>query len=66
MEDVGWYFYCTFSIFYGHFGIFYGHLVYFLVNVVCIFFTFWFVVSRKMWQPCLKSEDGFKLLLLCS
>jgi hypothetical protein len=31
------------GIFYGHFGTFCGHLVY-----------FWYVVPRKIWQPCVK------------
>jgi hypothetical protein len=45
MEDVG--------IFYGH----YGHLVYYVTlwqfyGYLCsIFFPFWYVVSRKIWQP---------------
>jgi hypothetical protein len=33
------------GIFYGPFGIFYGHFVYFS--------SFWYVVSRKIWQPLL-------------
>jgi hypothetical protein len=45
MEDVGikW-----------PFGLFYGHLVYF--KVICyIPPPFWYVVARKIWQPCLRS-----------
>jgi hypothetical protein len=59
MEDVG--------IFCGHLvyftairyilrplGIFYGHLVYFSL--------FWYVVPRKIWQPCSRVEDrGFQV-----
>jgi hypothetical protein len=49
VEDVGlfygrlvyltdtWYFLWPFGKFYGHFG---------------IFFPFWYVVARKIWQPC--------------
>jgi hypothetical protein len=43
------------------FGIFYGHLVYF-VAIWCIlllfgiFFPFWYVVPRKIWQPWLASR----------
>jgi hypothetical protein len=53
MEDV--------SIFYGQLVIFlptgkvYGQLLYFMVN----FFTFWYVVSRKIWQPCSRSNAFF-------
>jgi hypothetical protein len=32
------------------FGIFHGYLVY-------IFFQFWYVVPRKIWQPCLVRAD---------
>jgi hypothetical protein len=38
------------------FGIFYGHWVYFLpfgnVVVILYFSTFWYIVSRKIWQSC--------------
>jgi hypothetical protein len=33
------------------FGIFYGDSVYFVVTLV-YFFPFWYVVPRKIWQPC--------------
>jgi hypothetical protein len=32
------------------FGTFYGHLVYFVVILV-YFPRFWYVVTRKIWQP---------------
>jgi hypothetical protein len=52
MEDVG--------IFYGHNGLFYGHLVYFVVildidGYLVYFPPFWYVVKRKIWQPCRSS-----------
>jgi hypothetical protein len=33
------------------FGIFYGHFVYFVV-ILAYFYAFWYVVPRKIWQPC--------------
>jgi hypothetical protein len=44
-------------------GPIYGHLVYFvaiwyLVWLIGIFFPFWYVVQRKIWQPCLKAANG--------
>jgi hypothetical protein len=62
MDDVGiflaiWSILWSFGIVYGHlvyfmiiwnvvwpFGLFYGHLVY-------LFFPFWYVVPKKIWQP---------------
>jgi hypothetical protein len=42
-------------------GIFYGHLVYFVVILYIlwlfgIFLPFWYVVPRKVWQPCTKAR----------
>jgi hypothetical protein len=39
------------------FGLFYGHFVYFMVvwyvwGSLGIFFPFWYVVQRKIWQHC--------------
>jgi hypothetical protein len=38
-------------------GLFYGHLVYFMDECICgslVYFSpFWYVVPRKIWQPCL-------------
>jgi hypothetical protein len=36
------------------FGIFYGHLVYFMANWLFWYISppFWYIVSRKIWQPC--------------
>jgi hypothetical protein len=49
-------------------GIFYGHLVYFwpLRKIVVIWYTFspfWYIVSRKIWQPWPRSRVvmGFQL-----
>jgi hypothetical protein len=44
------------------FGTFYGHLVHFVVIWYIlwsfgIFSTFWYVVPRIIWQPCLKLES---------
>jgi hypothetical protein len=36
------------------FGTFCGHLVYFMA-IRKIFFPFWYIVPRKIWQPCLTS-----------
>jgi hypothetical protein len=51
------------------FGIFCGRLVYFMV-IWYIFFTFWYVVTRKIWQPCLSalsiSQLFFSLAICCS
>jgi hypothetical protein len=33
------------------FGLFYSHLVYYVVILV-YFSPFWYVVPRKIWQPC--------------
>jgi hypothetical protein len=33
------------------FGIFCGSLVHFMVILVVLFFPFWYVVPRKIWQP---------------
>jgi hypothetical protein len=50
-------------------GILYGNLVYFTAiwyifwsSGIClvIFFTFWYVAPRKIWQPC--TEDHFDLI----
>jgi hypothetical protein len=52
-----WNILCPFGIFYSHldilqpFGVFYGNLVH-LVH----FFRFWYIVSRKFWQPCFSDE----------
>jgi hypothetical protein len=41
-----------------HCGIFNGTVVYFWS--LGIFFAFWYVVPRKIWQPCLDTtEEGF-------
>jgi hypothetical protein len=54
MEDVG--------IFYGRLVyIFYFHLVYFeaiwyILWLFGIFFPFWYVLTRKIWQPCCKVQ----------
>jgi hypothetical protein len=32
-------------------GLFYGHLVQFVV-IWYLFYPFWYVVLRKIWQPC--------------
>jgi hypothetical protein len=72
MEDAGnfmapWYTLRPFGIFLVIWYIF-GHLVYFwsfgilLViwyifgHLVCMFFPFWYVVPRKIWQPCFKPQ----------
>jgi hypothetical protein len=38
-------------------GIFYGHLIYFLAiwYIVWLFGLFWYIVPRKIWQPCLRN-----------
>jgi hypothetical protein len=51
------YFMAIWYIFLLSFGIFYGHLVYFMVIwYTCwsfgIFFPFWYVLPRKIWQLC--------------
>jgi hypothetical protein len=40
-------------------GIFYGHLV-FIFSFLVIFFPFWYVVPRKIWQPWPKGEKSGK------
>jgi hypothetical protein len=45
MENAG---VCNFGIYYGHFGIFNGHLV--MLWKFGIFPSFWYIVSRKIWQ----------------
>jgi hypothetical protein len=40
-----WYILCSF-------GTFYVHLAYLLVIWYLDFFPFWYVVPRKIWQPC--------------
>jgi hypothetical protein len=59
MKDIG--------LFYGHlvyfwpFGIFYGYLVHFMIT--WCFFPFWYVVPRKIWQPCSnRKETASKIL----
>jgi hypothetical protein len=42
-----WYILRPIGKFYGHFGTFCGPFG--------IFFPFWFIVPRKIWQPCLKA-----------
>jgi hypothetical protein len=45
-----WYILRPFGIFFGHFGIIYGHLIY--LWLLGLFSPFWYVVPRKIWQPC--------------
>jgi hypothetical protein len=52
MKDVGKFYGCLIYFTYIQpFRIFYGHLVYFAVILV-YFLRFWYVVPRKIWQPC--------------
>jgi hypothetical protein len=44
LKGKGGYILRPFGIYVRPFGILYGHLVYFL--------PFWYIVSRKIWQPC--------------
>jgi hypothetical protein len=49
----------------GPFGLFQGHLVYFEAVLSTlwpfgIFFPFWYVAPRKIWQPCLRPYRRFK------
>jgi hypothetical protein len=62
LEDVGIHILCPFGL---HillqFGILCGYLVYFVVIwsilwLFGVFFPFWYLVPRKIWQPC--SERG--------
>jgi hypothetical protein len=46
---------------FGPFGIFYVHLMYFMTLEYIlwsfgVFFTFWYVLQRKIWQPWLKPK----------
>jgi hypothetical protein len=43
-------------------AVFYGNLVYFMV--LCYFSPFWYIVSRKIWQPWFKPRNGATLQLL--
>jgi hypothetical protein len=43
------------------FDVFYGHLVNFM-SIWYIFFTFWYVVPRKIWQPCCSDQPVCTLL----
>jgi hypothetical protein len=53
MEDVGT-FYCH-LVYFAAFGTFCVHLVHIGMSwLFGIFFPFWYVVPRKIWQPCLK------------
>jgi hypothetical protein len=50
-------------------GLFYGHLVYFvafwsILWLFTIFFPFWYVVPRKIWQPCPRIEKAKGGILL--
>jgi hypothetical protein len=47
-------------------GIFYGRLEYFMVVWKCsgnlvYFRPFWYIVSRKIWQPCAEDVHGQQL-----
>jgi hypothetical protein len=62
MEDVG-----IFYVLWVYFKILYGHLVYFtailwsfcMFNGYLVHFSpFWYVVARKIWQPCYQRVDG--------
>jgi hypothetical protein len=47
------------------FRVFYSHLVYFMVAAIWyIFPRFWYIVSRKIWQPWGGAER--EILFLCS
>jgi hypothetical protein len=52
-------------------GIFYGHLVHFtaiwyILWSFSIFSTFWYVVPRKIWQPCFASRTDVMILKVVS
>jgi hypothetical protein len=42
------------------FGLFCGQLVYFMVIYVLYFSPFWYVLPRKIWQPCSGQVKPFK------
>jgi hypothetical protein len=42
------------------FGVTCVHLSYFMV-ILYIFFTFWYVALRKIWQPCIGVDFGHKV-----
>jgi hypothetical protein len=41
------------------FGLFYGHLI-FSMDIWYIFPPFWYIVPRKIWQPCRDARVSFK------
>jgi hypothetical protein len=49
MEDVGILHICPFGLFYGYFAYFVA--IWYILWLFGIFFSFWYVVPRKIWQP---------------
>jgi hypothetical protein len=67
MQDVGCTYFISNRCILQPFDILYGHLVYFtailwsfcMFNGYLVHFSpFWYVVARKIWQPCYQRVDG--------
>jgi hypothetical protein len=50
MENVGMHILCAFGILYGHWKYFIA--IWYILWTFDIFSPFWYVVPRKIWQPC--------------